>query len=163
MLSLTHLARNILLSTFLFDIDENEVDSIDCYAIFYEFYIEKSTYISIRYRAAKLIYLSQSMAVWNNCRYVEFFRIINTTTLTVLRRCWLQYLNRESSNAAKRTEFITRALKYTALKDSELFEIRSIRHATMSLLFIPGLYLDHSTNSIVAEAYMPLLSAKHNS
>jgi MYND finger len=120
MLRFTDSARNILLFTLLVDIDENEIGSTDCYALFYELLIEKQTFNLIRDQAAKLIDLSRDIAVWNQCPYGKFLRIVNTATLKILNECWTRYFNSESSNATHRAEFITGALKYTSLKDTEV-------------------------------------------
>ena len=120
MSSLIGLARNILLFTLLFDIHENDVESMACYALFYEFYIDESTYTTIRNQAAKLIHLSRTMAEWNECQYGKLLGIVNTATLKVLQQYWLQYSTSVSLNATQRKDFIAGALKYTTLKESEL-------------------------------------------
>src|SRR5436305_7024909 len=106
MSSLIGLARNILFFTLLFDVHENDVESMACYALFYEFYIDESTYTTIRNQAAKLIHLSQTMTAWNECQYGKLLGIVNTATLKVLQQYWLQYSTNVSLNATQRKDFI---------------------------------------------------------
>ena len=53
---------------------------------------------------------------------------------------------------------------HLATSKARVFEIRCRpKNSLRLILYVPALYLDHSTNSVVAEAYVTLMSAKHES
>ncbi|KAF9562458.1 hypothetical protein CPC08DRAFT_633992 [Agrocybe pediades] len=89
------LARNILLMTMIVD----GVSYHNCWAIFYNFFLDNKSYDTLLQQCRKLILSAPDLQTWKGSKYGTYIKFCTSHTLVAIKRHWEHYLEYSNSSS----------------------------------------------------------------